>query len=98
MEEKLLKVVKQFLKIEEDFCEDDDEIRLLILVAEEYLKNAGCKTDRSNNLFVLAIKMLVGHWYENREILGKADKLAYSLENIITQLIYSYEGDTNECR
>ena len=54
------------------------------------LQNAGIKKDYQNELYNLAIKLLVIHWYENREIVGSANKLAFSLENIITQLQYCY--------
>ena len=52
--------------------------------------NAGVK-NFENDLYKLAIKMLVLHWYENREVIGEAKKLAFSLDNIITQLQYCYE-------
>ena len=52
--------------------------------------NAGVK-NFENDLYKLAIKMLVLHWYENREVIGNANKLSFSLDNIITQLKYCYE-------
>ena len=81
----MLDEVKLYLKIDND--EDDNLLKSLI----EYLINAGCKIYEENDLSKLAINLLVGHWYENREVIGKADKLAFSLESIIIQLKYSYE-------
>ena len=57
------------------------------LLRKRYLKNAGCVVTEGE-LYNLAIKILVSHWYENREVLGKADRLAHSLDSIITQLKY----------
>ena len=65
-------------------------ITALITSAETYLQNAGIKKDYQNELYNLAIKLLVIHWYENREVVGNAGKLAFSLDNIITQLQYCY--------
>ncbi len=88
-----LEELKLFLKI------DDDEEILLIeglqKSAEEYLNNAGIKKDYTKELYKLAIKILVSHWYENRavETIGKnVSKIAFGLDTILTQLKYS-QGD-----
>ena len=85
----MLEEIKEYMKIDEDY--DDFLIQTLIISAEKYLYNAGVKETYSNELYCLAIKMLVLHWYDNREIIGEAKKLAFSLDNIITQLTYCYE-------
>lgn len=87
-DDKFLEDVKSFLRV--DFEEDNYEIKGLIITAESYLKNAGCIVDYNNFLFTLAIKMLVSIWYEDKEVTEKSN---YSLDAIITQLIYSYDGD-----
>lgn len=88
-----LEELKLFLKI------DDDEEILLIeglqKSAEEYLNNAGIKKDYTKELYKLAIKILVSHWYENRavETIGKnVSKVAFGLDTILIQLKYS-QGD-----
>lgn len=88
-----LEELKLFLKI------DDDEEILLIeglqKSAEEYLNNAGIKKDYTKELYKLAIKILVSHWYENRtvETIGKnVSKIAFGLDTILIQLKYS-QGD-----
>lgn len=85
----MLQEIKEYMKIDEDY--DDMLIQTLISSAETYLYNSGVRQEYSNDLYGLAIKMLVLHWYENREVIGEAKKLAFSLENIITQLTYCYE-------
>lgn len=82
-----LEELKLFLRI--DGGEEDTLIQGLQLGAEEYLLNAGINKDYSKELYKLATKLLVGHWYSNREVTGKANKLAFSLDTIILQLKYT---------
>lgn len=87
--------MKEYLRVDGE--DEDDTIISLINSAESYLKNAGCAlTDAEGTplkLAQLAIKQLVVHWYENREPVGKSDRLTFSLDNIITQLQYCYGDD-----
>lgn len=87
-----LEEAKEYLKIEHD--EEDTLVQSLIIAAENYIKNAtGIEFDDTNELAKLAIKLLVVNWYENREInTDKANKLAFSLDVILTQLKYCYES------
>lgn len=88
-----LQDLKLFLKIDDG--EEDTLIQGLQLAAEEYLTNAGISKDYTKELYKLAIKILVSHWYENRlvETIGKnVSKVAFSLDTIIIQLKYS-QGD-----
>ena len=85
--------LKFFLIIDHD--EEDELINGLQLSAEEYLTNAGINKDYSKELYKLAIKILVSHWYENRfvENVGKnVTKIAFGLDTILIQLKYS-QGD-----
>ena len=84
----MLEEIKEYMRIDDDV--EDTLINSLIESANLYLLNAGVK-NFENDLYKLAIKMLVLHWYENREIIGEARKLSFSLDNIITQLKYCYE-------
>ena len=84
----MLEEIKNYMRIDEDY--EDNLINSLIEAANLYMLNAGVK-NTENDLYKLAIKMLVLHWYENREVIGEARKLSFSLDNIITQLKYCYE-------
>lgn len=88
----MLDEVKEYLRV--DGTDEDPEIQGLINAAEAYLTNAGVIKDETNELYKLAVKMLVVNWYENRQPIGKADKLAFGLDSIITQLKYCYSTDT----
>jgi uncharacterized phage protein (predicted DNA packaging) len=79
--------LKLFLRVDGE--EEDELIQGLQLAAEEYLINAGVNKDYSKELYKLAVKLLVTHWYNNREVTGKADRLAFSLDTIILQLKYT---------
>ena len=85
---------KKYLKFEEDYTDEDSDIIALISSAEGYLKNAGCVLNAGDEVAKLAIKMLVVHWYENREPIGQGNKLAFGLQSIITQLKYCYPSTT----
>ena len=88
-----LEELKLFLRT--DDYEEDNLVQVLQLSAEEYLTNAGITKDYSKELYKLAIKILVSHWYENRsvETIGKnVSKIAFGLDTILIQLKYS-QGD-----
>lgn len=84
---------KEYLRI--DGNDEDTLINSLILTSEEYIKNATASdVDLTKELAKLASKLLVSHWYENREPTGKADKLSFSLQSIFVQLQYCAGGVT----
>ena len=88
-----LEELKLFLRIDDN--EEDNLIQGLQLSAEEYLSNAGIIKDYTKELYKLAIKILISHWYENRfvENVGKnVSKIAFGLDTIILQLKYT-QGD-----
>lgn len=79
-----LQDIKLYLKIDHD--EEDDFLIGLLKASELYLENAGCKRNYESELYSLAVKMLVSHWYENRCITGNIGNLELSLNSIIVQL------------
>lgn len=88
-----LEDLKLFLRIDGE--EEDSSIEGLQIAAEEYLTNAGIKKDYTKELYKLAIKILISHWYENRavETVGKnVSKIAFGLDTILIQLKYT-QGD-----
>ncbi|MBB5325197.1 putative phage protein (predicted DNA packaging) [Anoxybacillus tepidamans] len=87
---------KNWLRV--DFSDDDALITTLINAAEEYLKNAtGTTFDATNYLAKIFCMTLIADWYENREMIGKAtDQTRPIIQSILTQLTYSYGGDSDE--
>ncbi len=86
---------KKYLRLELDDDEEDGDVEALINAAETYLKNGGCVLNDGDEVAKLATKMLVVHWYENREPLGETNKLAYGLQALITQLQYCYDESSD---
>lgn len=84
---------KKYLRV--DYEDEDEDIQSLLDAAEKYLINAGCTLNVDDEEAKLAIKMLVVHWYENREPIGTASKLAYGLQSLIAQLKYCYDNTIN---
>lgn len=86
----LLEEIKLYLRIYDN--SEDVEINSLILAADSYFKNAGVniETLRDNELYKLAVKMLVAHWYDNRgiETSNKMNEISLSLKSLIIQLKY----------
>lgn len=80
--------VKEYLRITGDH--DDRLLGLLISSARKYLANAGVEESESDNdLYKLAVTMLVTQWYENREqsVEGRTSRvLEMGLQTIILQL------------
>lgn len=62
--EDLVEGVKRYGKIE---FEPDEEIIPLIGAAIDTLEGAGVSRESTSDLYVLAIKRLAMHYYENRE-------------------------------
>ena len=84
----MIEEVKQYLRL--DGSEEDTFLASLIDAAKLYIKNAtDVEVDESIEFHKLAIKLLIAHWYENREVIGKADKLAFGLDSILQQIQFS---------
>lgn len=83
---------KKYLRI--DYDEEDELIESLIVASDNYLKNAGAQASAGEELYKLGQLLLISHWYDNRETVGKADKLAFSLQSILFQL--KWAGDRDE--
>lgn len=85
----MLQAVKDFLRI--DGTAEDISLGSLILASKMYIKNAtGVIVDETNDLHKLAISLLVSHSYENRLPVGQNEKLAFSLDSILTQMKYCF--------
>ncbi|OOR14196.1 DNA-packaging protein [Bacillus cereus] len=88
-----LEEAKKYLRADGD--EEDDLITSFVTAAEIYIKNATSKNvDLKSELAKLAARILISHWYENREAVGKAEQLAFSLQSILVQLQYCVGDST----
>ncbi|HDR4365060.1 TPA: phage gp6-like head-tail connector protein [Bacillus cereus] len=88
-----LEEAKKYLRVDGD--EEDDLITSFIIAAEMYIKNATSKNVYlKSELAKLAARILIAHWHENREAVGKAEQLAFSLQSILVQLQYCVGDST----
>lgn len=89
-----LEEVKQYLRLETDYTEEDTLLNLLINAAEKQLTNATeMQFDNTNELAKLYCLVLISNWYENREYVGKvSEKIRFTIQSILTQLKYCYES------
>ena len=89
---------KAFLKV--DFNDDDDFIKLLIDVAEEYIIDALGKCDETVARVKLLMRIIVGELYEKRSMTFDIDhtnqKVQYTIRSIINQLSYGDDEDEAE--
>ncbi|WP_131102273.1 head-tail connector protein [Bacillus sp. SYJ] len=82
-----LEEAKKYLRVDGD--EEDNLITSFVIAAEMYIKNATSKNvNLKSELAKLAARILIAHWHENREAVGKAEQLAFSLQSILVQLQY----------
>lgn len=78
--------VKDFLKV--DFADDDNYIKLLCDVAEQYVINAIGKCDEENPLVKLLMLVIISTLYENREYTVDTanEKVQRTLRSMVLQL------------
>ena len=89
-----LKKAKDYLRI--DYEDDDAFITSLIKASKLYLDNA-CGEFESNDLTDLAQLILIGHWNDNRTLIGKVSgDIQHSLDAIIFQTRYCSQIDKDE--
>ncbi|SDY84620.1 head-tail connector protein [Thermoactinomyces sp. DSM 45892] len=88
-----IKDMKTFLKIDHD--DEDAIIEGMILAGREFIRNAAGEVNESSELYKLCLKLLVTHWFDNRNIFinGWVNEVPFSLKAMIYQLQYC--GDTD---
>lgn len=89
-----LKEAKLYLRIDDDFTEEDRLIKELINVSEEYLKNAtGIEFNCKNELAKLFCKSFIADAYENREQSHYSNrKISHISKSIMLQLKNCYDA------
>lgn len=100
IDQEIIKKLKISCRIDEDSDElINEEINDLKLSAETYLKNAGIDINYTNQLYTLAIKILVKHWFDSDGILdSRANEVPFGLNSIINQLQLCGVGDSIETK
>ncbi|EQJ93981.1 TPA: phage gp6-like head-tail connector protein [Clostridioides difficile] len=85
-----LEEIKEYLRLEADYNEDNNLLLFFLKVAEESLENQTGKVFNENNKSELAslyIKMYVAEQYEKRGATeSNSEKVRFVLESVISQL------------
>ncbi len=92
----ILEKIKFSCRIDDDIF--SDELEEVKLAAELYLKNAGINKNYENKLYLLAVKKLVKHWYDNDIAGSNVKEIPYGLESIINQLQIYGLGEYSETK
>lgn len=95
--------VKNYLRVDSDLTEDDTLIQTLIDGAKLYITQQTGKTYVDDGLYNQAVKFLVSHWYENRELNpskpGTLAEFPHSLSALINHISicsdYAYADGTD---
>lgn len=93
----ILEQVKKYLRLESDDTDQDALLEGFISGAEDFIKNTTGKlfaddsAGKPESLYILAIQMLVAHWYDNRGAASEKNvsDLPYSLNAVIQHLSLS---------
>ena len=91
VDNKILQEVKEYIRVD-DYGDDSnnktkEEIKMFIMSAETFLKSHGVKKDYNNELYKIAIFMLVSIWYDNRGLAEQgAREIPFGVTRIIRQL------------
>ena len=95
-----LKNIKNYLRVDEDITCDDEILTELINASKIYIsRSTGKKFVNDDSVMQILVKLLVSHWYTNRNAMnGKAN--AAEIPHTITTMLNhieispSYEGES----
>ena len=95
-----LQFAKKYLRIDEDFHDEDELISLMIDNAEIYIENTGVNIKRDNPKQMKQVQLLtlilISDFYENRSLDGTvSEKISYTVKTLITQLKYSFSSSSD---
>lgn len=82
-----LKEVKNYLRLEEDFTEDDTFLQLALTSAKSFVLNYLGNIEKIPEEASIATLVLVSHWYFNRSIVTDRDTLAKELPFVFNGLL-----------
>ena len=84
-----LEDVKLYLRVDSDLTEDDTLIQSLMAAAQTYITNqTGKQYLVDDEVWNLVIKLLVSHWYDNRQINPSKPGVLSEYPHSVTALIH----------
>ena len=85
--------VKPWLRLETDYTDEDEQLKLLMVAAESYVMSAidNFEANRDDPYFMAAASlicyMLIVDWYERRDFSGGVnEKQRYTIQSLLLQL------------
>ena len=94
-----LKNIKNYLRIDDDITSDDEILQELINASKSYIsRSTGKKFINDDSVMQMLVKLLVSHWYTNRNAMnGKANasEIPHTITTILNhiEINSSYEGE-----
>ena len=95
-----LKILKNYLRIDDDIICDDEILQELINASKAYIsRSTGKKFIDDDSVMQMLVKLLVSHWYTNRNAMNGRTNAAEIPHTITTMLNHievssSYEGES----
>lgn len=92
IQESELNTCKNYLRIDADLTDDDYLLNELISASHTYIENStNKKFDCNNEIMLMLSKLLVAHWYTNRNILSKSTTIEnpYSVTALLRHIAIS---------
>ena len=95
-----LKNIKNYLRIDDDITSDDEILQELINASKSYISRlTGKKFVDNDSVMQMLVKLLVSHWYTNRNAMnGKANasEIPHTITTILNhiEISSSYEGES----
>jgi uncharacterized phage protein (predicted DNA packaging) len=94
-----LKNIKNYLRVDDDITSDDEILQELITASKSYIsRSTGKKFVDNDSVMQMLVKLLVSHWYTNRNAMNGKQNSAEIPHTITTMLNHieispSYEGE-----
>ena len=94
-----LNLIKNYLRIDDDITSDDEILQELISASKAYIsRSTGKKFINDDSVMQMLVKLLVSHWYTNRNAMnGKANsaEIPHTITTILNhiEISSSYEGE-----
>ena len=94
-----LKILKNYLRIDDDITSDDEMLTELINASKIYIsQSTGKKFIESNSVMQMLVRLLVSHWYTNRNAMnGKQNsaEIPHTITTILNHIEISPSYEVN---
>lgn len=95
-----LKILKNYLRIDDDITCDDEILQELVNASKVYIsRSTGKKFIDDDSVMQMLVKLLVSHWYTNRNAMNgrtNATEIPHTISTMLNhiEISSSYEGES----